>query len=126
MALHTWQEFKLAFNYYLSETVGLFTVEEPMLEYFNLDQFLKRQHYHAINNRDLSMMQVEMLMALSAFIDIQESAHNIRFDILPEEIIIYMKILIQNNRIGIHPASSIKNGCINHMDIEEIIAAVAA
>jgi hypothetical protein len=125
MPIQNWQEFNTQFKRYIRETFGIFTVEQPDLEYFNLNQFLRRQVYHARNNGQLSMMQVETLMALSTFIDIQENIQNITFDIFPEEVVIQFKTLIENNLIRISPYSSIRLSCVNHMDIEEFAPAVA-
>ena len=108
-----WESFKNKFKEYILNTIGLFTIHNP-ISCFNLDRFLLRQYESLINNKQISISQIEMLMALATFIDIQESKQTINIEIFPEEVIFQLQILIINNLLQIHPFSNIKKDIMNY------------
>ena len=108
--IEDWDTFKERFQIYITETAGLFTAHEPyQFRHLHLDSFLNRQFNRIINNiYPIKPVQAEMLMALSAFIDIEESIHPISIEIFPEDIVYYFKLLIGNNLIRLSPHSPIR------------------
>ena len=126
MIISDWIEFQLAFKMYIMNTEGLFTLKEPSsLIHFYLDAFLKRIEESIGNNGvNISITQAEMLMALSTFIDIEESYETININILPHLIKLRFKKLIENNWIQLSPYSQIKKGCLKYFsDLEAAPAA---
>jgi len=108
-----WESFKNKFKEYILTTIGLFTIHNPS-SIFNLDRFFLRIHDNIINNKKISTTQIEMLMALSTFIDIQESLQLINIEIFSKDIIIQLHTLIINNLIQLHPLSDIKKNILNY------------
>jgi hypothetical protein len=51
-------------------------------------------------------VQIELLMALAAFIDIEESIHPINIEIFPKDVVYYLNFLIGNNLLQLSPHSS--------------------
>ena len=126
MIISDWIEFQLAFKMYIMNTEGLFTLKDPRsLIHFYLDAFLKRIEESIGNNGvNISITQAEMLMALSTFIDIEESYETININILPHLIKLRFKKLIENNWIQLSPYSQIKKGCLKcFSDLEAAPAA---
>ena len=109
MQIHTWPEFKQRFNNYIRNTIGLFTllVDTSFIN-FDLDRFLDRQVNGGTNN---SITQVEMLMSLSTFIDIEESNGNLTSSALTARAMIQFNYLIDRHFLEIHPSSQIKKDC---------------
>ena len=117
--MYNWLKFKTEFLKFIRETTGLFTLlNDTSFPYFNLEQFLKRQS----EGRPLSNTQIEMLMALSCFIDTQEAFGNITIDIFPIHVKQYIRILIEKNLLQINPFNNLKKGFMT----EEVLEAVAA
>lgn len=108
-----WKSFKNKFKEYILNTIGLFTIHNPSLD-FNLDRFLLRQNESLINNKEMSISQLEMLMAIATFIDIQETKQIINIEIFPKEIIFQLQTLLINNLLQIHPFSNIKKDIMNY------------
>lgn len=115
MIISDWIEFQIAFKMYIMHTTGIFTLKTPeSLLHFSLDAFLKRIEESILNNRlNITLTQAEMLMALSTFIDIEESYESIHINVLPTIIKLCFKKLIEKNWIQLSPYSQIKNGCLN-------------
>ena len=106
-----WCRFNISFLKYIRETTGLFTlIENTSFPYFKLEQFLKRQ----CEGRPLSTTQVEMLMALACFIDIQEYSGNISIEMFPPHIKKQFKTLIEKNYIQLNPYSIIRKTLIEN------------
>ena len=113
MPFTEWSSFKRGFNQYIRQTTGLFTLIEPTnLVYFDLDMFLARI---CERTEQLSHTQIEMLMALSTYIDIKEAEMVFPFNIIPVRVIRQLKNLIEKGCIQIHPFSLIKKGCLNYL-----------
>ena len=91
-----WNNFNNEFKYYILNTNGLFTLNQPH-SCFNLERFLERRYICAINNNKVQISQMEMLMALGIFIDIQENKQNINIETFPKNILIYLETLIKKN-----------------------------
>ena len=109
MQIHTWPEFKMRFNNYIRNTIGLFTLlEDTSFIHFDLDRFLDRQVTEGTNN---SITQVEMLMSLSTFIDIEEGNVNLTSAALTARAMIQFNYLIDRRFLEIHPFSQIKKDC---------------
>ena len=109
MQIHTWPEFKMRFNNYIRNTIGLFTLlEDTSFIHFDLDRFLDRQVTEGTNN---SITQVEMLMSLSTFIDIEEGNGNLTSAALTARAMIQFNYLIDRRFLEIHPFSQIKKDC---------------
>jgi hypothetical protein len=108
-----WTNFKEKFKEYILNTIGLFTINNPS-SIFNLDRFLIRQYEIVTNNKKISITQIEMLMALSTFIDIQENLQTININIFPKDVIFQLQSLIINNLIQLHPYSDIKKYIMNY------------
>jgi hypothetical protein len=112
MSINNWGEFCKRFKSYIRDTTGLFIhLENVSFTYFNLNRFLEHQ-VNTLNNKR-SMTQIEMLMALSAFIDIQEAQGNLEAAIMPVIIMSYFNTLIEHKLLWISPYSEIKKGCRN-------------
>jgi hypothetical protein len=113
MPFTEWSSFKRGFNHYIRQTTGLFTLIDPSnLVYFDLDMFLARICERA---GELSHTQVEMLMALSTYMDIKEAEAMFPFNIIPTRVILQLKNLIEKGLIQIHPFSLIKKGCLKYL-----------
>jgi hypothetical protein len=113
MPFTEWSSFKRGFNQYIRRTTGLFTLIDPSnLVYFDLDMFLARICERA---GELSHTQVEMLMALSTYIDIKEAEAMFPFNIIPTRVILHLKNLIERDYIQIHPFSVIKKCCLAYL-----------
>ena len=124
MPFTEWSSFKRGFNQYIRQTTGLFTLIEPTnLVYFDLDMFLARICERA---GQLSHTQVEMLMALSTFIDMKEAEGVFPFNIIPVRVILQLKNLIEKGLIQIFPFSIIKKGCVNYMSVKKGTGTAAA
>lgn len=126
MQIHTWSEFKQRFNNYIRNTIGLFTLlEDTSFIHFDLDRFLDRQVNGGTNN---SITQVEMLMSLSTFIDIEESNGNLTSAALTAQAMIQFNCLIERRFLEIHPSSQIKKDCkpVSLFLISPVSAAAAA
>ena len=108
-----WNCFKNNFKDYILNTIGLFTINNPT-PLFALDRFLIRIYDAFINNKNISTTQIEMLMALSTFIDIQENLKTINIEIFPKDVIFQLQPLIINNLIQLHPLSNIKKDIMNY------------
>ena len=108
-----WDSFKEVFQEYILNTIGLFTINNPS-PLFALDRFLIRIYDAFINNKNISTTQIEMLMALSTFIDIQENLKTINIKIFPRDVIFQLQLLIINNLIQLHPFSNIKKDIMNY------------
>jgi hypothetical protein len=120
-----WQEFKLAFKSYITNTIGIFTQFNPAnLTHFNLDAFLNKlnqnTHIMVINT------QFEALSALSTFINIQEYHQNIHVNIIPMNVKLQFKTLIERNLLHLSLYSEIKTACMNVFTIEGMLATAAA
>lgn len=74
--------------------------------YFKLDYFLEK--CDIMNEKPFSLTQIEMLMALSTFIEIQESNGALEFEIFPAKIIRVMRSLIEKKILRLHPLSSLR------------------
>jgi hypothetical protein len=119
-----WQEFKLAFKEYITNTIGIFTHYNPEnLVHFNLDAFLERLTAH---NNLLSRTQYEALIALSTFIGIQENYQNIHINTIPINVKLQFKILIERNLLYFSPLSEIKANCMNILMPHATTATAAA
>jgi len=124
MPFREWSDFKRGFNQYIRRTFGIFTLIDPAnLIYFDLDKFMD-----SIYGRDgaLSISKVEMLMALSTFIDIKEAENAFTFNIIPHKTIIMLKNLIDKGLLQIHPFSTIKKECANYMTPKKHSVSAAA
>lgn len=99
----------MRFNNYIRNTIGLFTLlEDTSFIHFDLDRFLDRQVTEGTNN---SITQVEMLMSLSTFIDIEEGNGNLTSAALTARAMIQFNYLIDRRFLEIHPFSQIKKDC---------------
>ena len=108
-----WTSFKEEFKIYIITTVGLFTYSTPQI-CFDLDRFLQRQYNSLLTKNKLGLSQIEMLMALSTFIDILESKQKIDVNIFTKDIIIYLNVLIDTKHIQINPFSNIFKEITNY------------
>jgi hypothetical protein len=108
-----WESFKNKFKEYILTTIGLFTIHNPS-SIFNLDRFFVRIHDNIINNKKISTTQIEMLMALSTFIDILESKQKIDINIFSKETIIYLNVFIDTKYLQINPFSDIIKDITNY------------
>ena len=108
-----WTSFKEEFKIYIITTVGLFTNSTPQI-CFDLDRFLIRQYNSILSKNKLGLSQIEMLMALSTFIDILESKQKIDVNIFTKDIIIYLNVLIDTKHIQINPFSNIFKEITNY------------
>ena len=108
-----WTSFKEEFKIYIITTVGLFTYSTPQI-CFDLDRFLLRQYNSLLIKNKLGLSQIEMLMALSTFIDILESKQKIDVNIFSKDIIIYLNVLIDTKHIQINPFSNIFKEITNY------------
>jgi hypothetical protein len=123
--MHSWNSFKQAFKDYIMTTVGIFTLYEGSnFRYFDLGQFLERQVTNV--NRPLSVTHVEMLMALSCFIDIQESANTVNGGTFGHTGRMQLKTLIERDLVRLSPFSQVKKDIINYVPYNPMIGAVAA
>ena len=112
MQIHNWPQFKVRFNYYIRNTIGLFSLlEDTSFIHFDLDHFLARQVYNAETGKNNSITQVEMLMSLSTFIDIEEANNNLTSVTLPRQVMKQLNYLIEKGFIQINPFSQIKKDC---------------
>ena len=112
MAFQDWLSFKKAFKHYIRTTIGLFTLlDNTSFAYFELDYFLERQ---ADSIRAPTVLHIEMLMALSSFIDIEED--NIDTIILKHKTKLFLKKLINRDLLQLHPYSKIKRLCLNYFE----------
>jgi hypothetical protein len=124
MPFTEWSSFKRGFNQYIRQTTGLFTLIDPSnLVYFDLDMFLTRI---CERTGQLSHTQVEMLMALSTYIDIKEAEAMFPFNIIPTRVILHLKNLIEREYIQIHPFSLIKKGCLAYLGAKKAGSASTA
>jgi len=108
-----WTSFKEEFKVYILTTVGLFTYSKPQI-CFDLDRFLFKQYNNVLSKSKLGLSQIEMLMALSTFIDILESKQKIDVNIFSKDIIIYLNVLIDTKHIQINPFSNIFKEITNY------------
>ena len=123
--MRSWESFKATFNLYAKNTIGLFTVfDTKSLCYFKLDYFLEK--CDIMNEKPFSLTQIEMLMALSTFIEIQEANGTLEFEIFPVKIIRIMRSLIEKNILRLHPFSIIKKRCLNHAAFHNTSHSLAA
>ena len=107
-----WHNFNNEFKNYILNTIGLFTINQPQ-SCFILERFLERRYVCAINNNKLQMSQLEMLMALGIFIDIQENKQNINIETFPKNILIYLETLIKKNHLILNQLSNLKKEIVN-------------
>lgn len=122
MAFQDWLAFKKAFKNYIRTTIGLFTLlDNTSFTHFELDYFLERQ---ANSNRVPTVLHIEMLMALSSFMDIEEG--NIHTNILPHKIKLFVKDLINRDLLLLNPYSKVKSECINYFEEALCASATAA
>ena len=111
--MRSWESFKNTFNLYAKNTPGLFSIfDTTSLCYFKLDYFLEK--CDIMNEKPFSLTQIEMLMALSTFIEIQEVNGDLEFEIFPGKIIRIMRSLIQKNILHLHPLSSLREECLSY------------
>jgi len=125
MAINNWASFKRLFKKYISSTVGIFTlITETDFTYFDLDRFLEMR----ASTTNITMTQIEMLMALSTFIEIQEFINAVNFDIIPGPTKRQLKVLIEKDHLRLHPFSKLKRQCLEYLAIspEAAIASVCA
>ena len=108
-----WTSFKDKFKIYIVNTIGLFTINTPT-QCFDLDRFLIRQYESVINNKQIRIQQIEMLMALSTFIDILESEQKIDINIFSKETILYLNVLIDTKYLQKNPFSNIIKNITNY------------
>jgi len=121
--MYDWLTFKIEFLKFIRETTGLFTLlSDTSFPYFNLEQFLKKQS----EGRPLSNTQIEILMALSCFIDTQEAFENITIHTFPIHVKQYIRILIETNLLQINPFNKLKKGFMTEDVIVTLEAAAAA
>lgn len=127
MQINTWPDFKQRFYNYIRNTIGLFTLlEDKSFIHFDLDRFLDRQVFNAQNDKRNSITQVEMLMSLSTFIDIEESNNNLTSAALNMRVMNQFNYLIDKQLIQLHPCSQIKKDCMPKPEIALDAAAAAA
>lgn len=111
--MESWASFKSMFKIYAKNTIGLFTkFDTNSLCYFELDYFLEK--CDIMNEKPFSLRQIEMLMALSTFIEIQEVNGDLDFEIFPAKIIRIMRSLIEKNILRLHPLSSLRQKCLRY------------
>jgi len=111
-AMQSWNHFKTQFKNYVKTTSDLFTsFDINSLRYFELDYFLEK--CDIMKEKPFSLTQYEMLLALSKFIDIQEQSCVIDFEIIPSQIVQFLRSLIQKNLLQLHPESLIKQKCLS-------------
>jgi hypothetical protein len=108
-----WDNFNNEFIYYILNTIGLFTINQPQA-CFKLERFLERRYICAINNNKVHISQLEMLMALGIYIDIQENKQNINIETFPKNILIYLETLIKKNHLQLNQISNLKKEILNY------------
>lgn len=127
MQIHNWFDFKQRFNTYIRTTIGLFTLlEDTSFIHFDLDRFLDRQINTARTGGRNSVTQIEMLMSLSTFIDIEESNNNLTSAALTVRVMNQFNYLIEKHFLQIHPCSQIKKDCRPPLLTSVTTAAAAA
>ena len=127
MQIYNWFDFKQRFNTYIRTTIGLFTLlEDTSFIHFDLDRFLDRQVNTALEGGRNSVTQVEMLMSLSTFIDIEESNNNLTSAALTARVMNQFNYLIEKRFLEIHPFSQIKKDCRPPSLTSATLAAAAA
>jgi hypothetical protein len=115
--MHSWSSFKTAFKHYIMTTTGVFTLHEGSnFRYFDLGQFLERQVDNV--NRPLSVTHVEMLMALSCFIDIQEGADMVTAVTFGHRASLQLKRLIERDLVRLSPFSEVRKALKNYGTID--------
>ena len=123
--MRSWESFKGTFNLYAKNTSGLFSIfDTNSLCYFKLDYFLEK--CDIMNEKPFSLTQIEMLMALSTFIEIQEVNGTLEFEIFPVKIIRIMRSLIEKNILRLHPRSLVKQRCLNYGPFHNTSCSLAA
>jgi hypothetical protein len=126
-SMHSWSSFKDAFKDYIMITVGIFTLYEGSnFRYFDLGQFLNRQVDNV--DRPLSVTHVEMLMALSCFIDIQEGADMVTPVTFGHRVSLQLKTLMERDLVRLSPFSEVRKALKNYMarDMNAPVCASAA
>ena len=128
MPMPSWIHFKSQFKRYAVTTPGIFTVfNVTSLRYFDLDTFLENCVENTRNNIPLTLTKIEMLMAFSTFMDIQEMTHEMNVDIVPRQVILNLRRLIRANLIQFHPHSILKKRCVSAVyNDEDTMSAAAA
>jgi len=122
--MHSWNSFKAAFKHYIMTTTGVFTLHEGSnFRYFDLDSFLERQVTNL--DRPLSVTHVEMLMALSCFIDIQESANTINAGTFGHTGRLRLKTLMERDFVRLSPFSQVKKDIMNYVPYTPAIVTLA-
>ena len=115
--MHSWNSFKDAFKEYIMKTVGIFTLYEGSnFRYFDLGQFLNRQVDNV--DRPLSVTHVEMLMALSCFIDIQEGADMVTPVTFGHRVSLQLKTLMERDLVRLSPFSEVRKALKNYGTID--------
>lgn len=111
--MRSWADFKSIFKAYAKNTTGLFSkFDTNSLCYFELDYFLEK--CDIMNEKPFSVTQVEMSMALSTFIEIQEANGTLDFNIIPGKIMRIMRSLIEKKILNLHPSSILKEECLSY------------
>lgn len=111
--MRSWADFKTMFKAYAKNTNGLFSkFDTSSLCYFELDYFLEK--CDIMNEKPFSLTQIEMMMALSSFIQIQEDNEDFDFEIIPGKIIRIMRSLIEKRILHLHPLSIVKRECLSY------------
>ena len=126
MPFQNWSAFKASFKTYIKNTIGLFTLADNNgFTYFELDYFLERQVDASSIQKKPTLTQIEMLMALSTFMDIHED--NINMQIFSHKFMLFFKTLIEKKYIVLSPLSNLNKKFLTYLkDTIDASAAAAA
>jgi len=118
MDIGDWDTFQDKFKQYITQTTGLFTLHEPeFFQHLYVPAFLDRILQGINDNKKLSVTQIEVIMALSSFIDIIESIIAININIFPINVQVQIKTLIERGLIQLPPYSSIRYELLNSINL---------